>query len=151
MIIIHASHHCNSSSILGSYVGCDWLISIWLPGFFRGFSGFPPCAKINFPAKICVVERIRSRAEIDFRFCDFVYIRVCTLGATQPFWCHLMFFLSVKIKKILPIYRNLKTESAHIRFNLAFSIGVAQILFLSGVEATNNQVGCFLVFFAFAF
>ena len=33
-VIIFASHHCDPGSILGSYVGCDWLISIWLPGIF---------------------------------------------------------------------------------------------------------------------
>ena len=54
-----SSHHCDPGSILGLYMGCDWLISIfWLQGFFSGFSGSPPSTKINFPAKICVVERI---------------------------------------------------------------------------------------------
>ena len=28
LVIILASHHWDSASILGSYVGCDWLISI---------------------------------------------------------------------------------------------------------------------------
>ena len=49
VVIIHTSH---------SYVGWDWLISIWLWRFFFGFSGFPPTAEVNFPAKICVVARI---------------------------------------------------------------------------------------------
>ena len=52
VVIILTSHHCDPDSILGSYVGCDWLISIWLRGFFSGFSGFPPSTKKStFPPK----------------------------------------------------------------------------------------------------
>ena len=49
VVIIRTSH---------SYVGWDWLISIWLWVFFFGFSGFRPTAEINFPSQICVVARI---------------------------------------------------------------------------------------------
>ena len=53
MVVISTSHHCNPGSILGLYVGCDWLISIWLQGCFSGFLSFRPSTKINFPAKMC--------------------------------------------------------------------------------------------------
>ena len=41
-VIILASHQWDPRSILGSYVGCDWLISTWLRAFFSGPYGFPP-------------------------------------------------------------------------------------------------------------
>ena len=48
---ICTSHHCDLGSILGSYMGWDWLISVWLTGIISGFSGFPPSIKITFTPK----------------------------------------------------------------------------------------------------
>ena len=50
-VINRASHYCELGSILGSYVGCDWLIWIWLQGLFSLLSGFLPPQKWTFPPK----------------------------------------------------------------------------------------------------
>ncbi|XP_028405855.1 adhesion G-protein coupled receptor D1-like isoform X2 [Dendronephthya gigantea] len=39
----------------------------------------------------------------------------------------------------------LNTEQAHLHTNLALSLGVAQIFFLAGMNASTNQVACLLV------
>ena len=44
VVITLASHHCDLGSILGSYVGCDWLISIW--------PSIEECAKIDVTKSI---------------------------------------------------------------------------------------------------
>ena len=37
-------------------------------------------------------------------------------------------------------YRNLKQEQVQIRFNLVVAIGIAQIVFLSGIDASETRV-----------
>jgi len=43
------------------------------------------------------------------------------------------------------IYRNMKQEQCQIRVNLAISLAVAQIFFLSGITATSNLGVCTFV------